>query len=106
MITPFSAQSKTMGISVNASPSSSTALPNTGNTLRVVNTGYATAYLAIGTDLQTATVPSGTPVATATPVLPGHDIPFSIPNDSIQNVSAICDTGLTTTLCIQVGEGL
>lgn len=106
MIAPFSAQSKTMSISVTDSASGSVALPNTGNTLRVVNTGAATAYFSVGEGSQIATVPTITPVTTATPVLPSQDVPFSIPSGSVQNISAICDSGLTTTLCLQVGEGL
>ena len=105
-VQPFNAQALTQAISVTSTASTSTALPAQGAVIRVVNIGTKVAYYSIGSGTQTATVPSGTPVATATPILPGEDGTFSIPSDKIYNISAIADSGNTTTLLVQVGEGM
>lgn len=104
---PFSAQSKTLKVSVTTSASTSGALPGVaGNSLRVVNEGPNTAFISIGTTSQTATVPAtSSPVATCTPVLPGSDVVFTVPADAVQNISAITATG-TATLYVSVGEGI
>lgn len=116
---PFSAQAKTLPISVTDTASTSTALPSVGNTIRCVNEGTNACFISVGTGTQTATLPNATPTATSTPVLPGEDAVFSIPdvkatnnaNSSLTaptplNISAICRSGLTTTLLVQVGEGV
>lgn len=102
---PFSAQSKTKPISVTDTASSSTALPGQGNTLRVVNEGPNDAFISVGSTAQTATLPNSTPTATSTPVLAGSDVSFTIPADSVLNISAICRSGGTATLDVSVGEG-
>ncbi len=102
---PFSAQAKTLPISVTSSASSSTALPSAGNTLRVVNEGPNDAFISVGTGAQTATLPNATPTATSTPVLAGSDVSFTIPGDAALNISAICRATGTATLSCQVGEG-
>ena len=104
MLRPISAQANQMLISVTSTASTSTALPNKGNTLRVVNTGSSTAYISVGSSDQTAAVPTSTAAATGCPVLAGVDVSFSIPDDSVQNISAITGSG-TTSLIVQVGDG-
>jgi hypothetical protein len=104
---PFSVQSKTLPISVTSTASASTALPGVaGNSLRVVNEGPNVAFVSVGSGAQTATLPNATPTATSTPILPGTDCTFTIPNDAIYNISAICRASGTATLDVQVGEGV
>lgn len=103
---PFSAQAKTLPISVTASASTSTALPGQGNVVRIVNEGPNVAFVSIGAGTQTATLPNATPTATSTPVLAGEDLVFGIPNDQVYNISAICRASGTATLDVSVGEGV
>lgn len=104
-VQPFSAQAKTLDISVTASASTSTALPAQGNTLRVVNEGPNVCFVSIGSGTQTATLPSSSvPVATCTPLMPG-DTSLTIPGDAVYNISAICRASQTARLSVQVGEG-
>lgn len=103
---PFTAQAKTLPISVTSTASTSTALPALGNSVRIVNEGPNVAFVSIGSGTQTATLPNATPTATSTPVLAGTDVSFSIPNDAVYNISAICRASGTATLSVQVGEGL
>lgn len=101
----FTAQSKTLPISVTATASASTALPAAGNSVRVVNEGPNIAFVSIGSGAQTATLPNATPTATSTPVLASSSVVLSIPNDAVYNISAICRAAGTATLSVQVGEG-
>lgn len=109
----FSAQAKTKPISVTDSASSSTALPGCGTSIRLVNEGPNVCFVSIGSTSQTATLPNATPTATSTPVAVG-DCVLTIPDTGVNsvtagtplNISAICRSGLTATLCVQVGEGL
>lgn len=103
---PFSATSKTLPVSVTATASTSTALPGQGNSIRIVNEGPNIAFVSIGSGAQTATLPNATSTATSTPVLNGSDLVFTIPNDAVYNISAICRASGTATLDIQVGEGI
>lgn len=105
-ILPFSATSLTKPISVTATASTSTVLPGQGNSVRIVNEGPNIAFVSIGSGSQTATLPNATPTATSTPILAGEDAVFSIPNDAIYNISAICRASGTATLDVQVGEGI
>lgn len=102
----FSATSKTLPISVTATASASTALPGQGNTIRIVNEGPNAAFVSIGSGAQTAVLPNSTPTATSTPILASTDVSFTIPNDAVYNISAICRANGTATLDIQVGEGI
>ena len=102
---PFSATSKTLPVSVTATASTSTALPGQGNTIRIVNEGPSVAFVSIGAGTQVATLPNATPTANSTPVLASTDITFTIPNDAVYNISAICRAAGTALLDIQVGEG-
>lgn len=106
MIRPFSAQAKTVAISVTATSSTSAALPGKGNTVRLVNEGPYICFVSIGSGAQTATVPTGTAAATATPILAGTDISLSLPDSDTYNIAAICRTGQTATLLVAVGEGI
>ncbi len=115
---PFSAQAKTLKISVTGTASVSGALPAIGNSLRVVNDGTATAFIDVGTGSRTATVPAtSSPVATCTPILAGEDTVFTVPNPQATpdgagsftaptalNISAITAGG-STTIYVSVGEG-
>lgn len=108
---PFNAQALTLPISVTSTASTSTALPNIGNSVRIVNEGPNVAFISIGTGAQTATLPNATVTATSTPVLAGTDITLSIPytpttSGLTLNISAICRASGTATLDVQVGEGL
>lgn len=103
---PFSATSKTQPITVTATASASAALPGQGNSVRIVNEGPNIAFVSIGSGAQTATLPNATAVATSTPVLPSSDVSFTIPNDTIYNISAICRASGAALLDVQVGEGV
>ncbi len=75
--------------------------------MRLVNEGANIVFVAITPTATSAvaTLPNATPTATSTPVLPGEDCVLSIPSDSLQNISAITRTGISTLHAI-VGEGL
>lgn len=103
-IQPFNATAKNLPITVSTSASTSTALPASGNVVRIVNEGPGIVFISIGTGTQTATLPNATPNATSCPVLSGTDVAFSIPNDQIYNISAIART--SAVLNVLVGEGL
>lgn len=106
MISPFSAQSKTLGISVTATSSTSIALPGAGNVVRLVNEGPNICFVSIGSGSQTATLPhASVPVATSTPV-PVGDISLSIPASATYEIAAICRASQTAALSVQVGEGI
>jgi hypothetical protein len=100
----FSIPTNTLPVVVTATASTSTALPNKGNTIRIVNEGPNVAFVSIGTGTQTATLPNATPTATSNPIYVGETT-LSIPPDSILNISAICRASQTAQLNIQVGEG-
>lgn len=101
---PFTASSNTVRVSATTTASASVALPSRGETIRVVNEGPNHAYLSIGTGAQVATLPSATPLPTATVVLANSDTTFSVPDVAGLQISAICGTG-TAILDIQVGNG-
>lgn len=103
---PFTAQTKTLGISATSTSSTSIALPGSGNTVRLVNEGPNICFISIGTGAQTATLPhASVPVATATPV-PVGDISLSIPSVTGLEIAAVCRATQTAVLSVQVGEGL
>lgn len=106
MTRPMPIQIKTIAISVTDTASPSVALPSIGSVIRIVNDGNSTAYVSIGRESQTATVPTSSAAITCTPVLLLSDNVFSLPDDSVYNISAICDTSLTTILFVSVGEGI
>lgn len=105
---PFTAQALSLPISVTSTASTSTALPNRGNCIRIVNEGPNIAFVSIGTGTQVATLPNATPNATSCPVAVGDCVlGIHIPSDgSPANISAICRSAQTATLTVQVGEGL
>jgi len=103
---PFNAQASTITIAVTATASTSTALPAQGSTLRLINLGSSPCYVAISSGTATAVVASSTPSTSATPILAGSDNTLTIPIGVTLNISAICATGQTTTLAVQVGEGI
>lgn len=107
MMVPFTAQAKALDISVTSTASSSASLPAIGSTVRIVNEGPNICFVSIGTGAQTATLPSSSsPTVTSTPIPPG-DFALSIPpTDSVLAISAICRSGQTARLTVQVGEGI
>lgn len=105
LFNPFSAQAKTLPISVTSTASTSAALPAVGNSIRLVNEGPNICFVSIGAGVQTATLPNATPTATSTPVAVG-DCVLGIPNDTTYNISAICRATQTAALSVQVNEGL
>lgn len=102
---PFTAQSLGVRLAATTVASASAALPNSGNSIRIVNEGPNHAYVSIGTAAQVATVPTGTAAATCCVVLAGADVTLGIASSSILNISAITPTG-TASLDIYVGEGV
>lgn len=106
-MTPFYAQAKTFKIDVTATSSTNIVLPTSdAGTIRLVNDSYSTVFVSIGIGDQTATLPTGTALDTCTPVLGGSDVTFSIPRDKTMKIAAICKSGETSTLYVQVGEGV
>lgn|SRR3990167_3296860 len=109
----FSASAQSISISVTATASTSVNLPGIGTSVRLVNEGPNRCYVSIGSGSQTATVPDGTAVATATPVLAGADVILGVQNPPSPasgnptplQISAVCRTGETATLIVQCGEG-
>ena len=110
----ISATSLTLAISCTATSSTSQALPGLGGTIRFVNEGPNHCYVSVGTGAQTATLPpTSNPTATCTPVLSGEDLVLSVPipttpatgNPVPFNIAAVCRSGETATLLIQVGTG-
>ena len=105
-LTPFSAQAKTLDISVTSTASTSTALPGAGPCVRLVNEGPNQCWVSIGSGAQTATLPDATtPVATCTPVAVG-DCVLGIPSSATLNISAVTRASQTARLSVQVAEGL
>jgi hypothetical protein len=102
---PLSAQCFTLPISVTATASTSTALPASGDQIRLCNEGPNHCFVSIGTGAQTATLPNATATATSTPVLAGEDVVFTIPGAAVLNISAICRASGTALLTAQVGRG-
>lgn len=100
-------KSPTFSISVTVTSSTPIALPGQGTTVRVVNEGANTAYLATGAAAATttATVPTGTAALTATPVLAGEDVAFSRDPNGDLFIAAITATS-TATLRVTVSEGV
>jgi hypothetical protein len=103
--------SKCVIINATATASSSLQLPESGHTIRLANEGPSTVYVAVGASGITATLPSTTfasATRTSTPVLPGEDASFTLNwfGNNERYVSAICDSGKTARVFIQIGEGL
>lgn len=105
---PFNARSNTFKIDVTATASTTKAI-DAANTIRLVNIGYTPAYVSIGNGSQTATLPTTTAARTCDCVPAGGDITLGLSylsGGSGLNISAICDTGLTTTLIVSLGDGM
>ncbi len=110
MLLPFFVNAKTKAYSLTDTASSSAPLPDAGAQVRVLNEGPDNGYIAVGQGLQAATLPTGTPAITATPVMAGTDVILNLPVDSTGsggpfNISGICRSGKTATLIVQVGTG-
>lgn len=106
---PFSLITKSLGVAVTSTASASQPLANTGNTIRVYNEGPNVAFLAItvAATAAVATLPATTAAGatiTSSPA-PVGDSTFTIPNDQVYNISAICRSTQTATLTVQVNEG-
>ena len=106
-MTPFYAQAKTFKIDVTSTASTSKALNNTDEKqIRVINDGNFTAFFDIGIGSQVATVPTTTALSTCIPIMAGEDIIFSIPKNKALQISAICNSGESTTLYVSIGDGV
>lgn len=106
-VQPFGVSQLTLPVSVTATASTAAKLPQSGSCIRLVNAGANICFVAVQLTaaLAVATLPNSTATVTSTPVLPGSDIILSLPSDAQYYISAICNTGLTTTLYAEVGEG-
>ena len=104
MTYPLYIASPTLLVSVTGTASTSAPLP-VGQNIRICNTGSVTAYVHVTQGAAVATVPTGTAAQSATTVLAGEDVIFSINSNKVHNISAITASG-TTTLTVQVGEGV
>ena len=105
-MTPFYAQAKTFKIDVTSTASTSKALNNTDEKqIRIINDGNFTAFFDLGMELRHATVPTTNATKTCVPILAGEDLVFSIPKEVPMQISAICNTGETTTLYVSIGDG-
>lgn len=100
-------KSPTFSISVTSSSSTPIALSGAGTTVRVVNDGANSAYMAVGATAAAAvaTVPTGTAALTATPILAGEDVAFSRDPNTDLYIAAITASS-TTTLRVTVSEGV
>lgn len=104
---PFYAQAKTFKIDVTSTASTSKALGNIDEKqIRIVNNGNFTAFFDVGIGSQIATVPTTTALNTCIPILAGEDLIFSIPKNQALQISAICNTGESTTLYVSIGDGM
>lgn len=92
-----------ISVSVTATASASTVLPNEGTKLTLVNRGTNPCYVSVGVGSQTATVPSSTAAETCRPVLAGAEIELALPRTDVPlQISAICEAAQTTTLFVSV----
>lgn len=103
--------SKTVTINATATASTAIQLPESGHTIRLANEGPSTVYVAVGPTGTLATLPATTFAGAnrvSCPILPGEDASFTLNwfGNSERFISAICDTGKTARLFVQVGEGL
>lgn len=106
-MTPFYAQAKTFKIDVTSAASASKALNNTDEKqIRIINDGNFTAFFDIGIGSQVASVPTTTALNTCIPIMAGEDLIFSIPQSKTLEISAICNSGESTTLYISIGDGV
>ena len=104
--TLFPVNADTFSIAVTSTASTPVAFPYVAGTIRLVNTGSYVCYVAVTMNNALATVPGTTPQITCTPVLAGEDVAFGLPQNAMQTISAICSSGLTTTLVVSTGEGM
>lgn len=93
----FSAQSKTITFSATTSAPTPKQMPNSGNSLRVVNEGTVAVFIAVGDTAATAiaTLPTDGS-STSCYVAANADVVFSIPADTAKFVSAITRSGAAT----------
>lgn len=102
---PLNADAPCIQVAATTAASAAVNLPSTGNTVRILNEGPNTAYVAISSTAALATVPGANAARTCTPVGAGEDVSFTIPATTQMSISAITATG-TATLDVQVGEGV
>lgn len=90
----FSAQSKTTTFSATTSAPTPKQMPNSGNSLRVVNEGTVAVFIAVGDTAATAiaTLPTDGS-STSCFVAANADVIFSMPADTPKFVSAITRSG-------------
>lgn len=75
-------------------------------TVRIVNTGTNTVFVAIGGDTVVATPAGATPTRTSLPILAGAIESFSrFSNEANKYLSFVCAAALTSTVIVSFGEG-
>jgi hypothetical protein len=103
---PMRVDTDVIAVSVTTSASTPVALSEEARAIRIVNTGTATAFVCVRNVSTNAAVPTGTASTTGCPVLAGSDVVFTMEYGTSPNFfSAITATG-TTTLYVQIGEGV
>lgn len=96
-----------ISVSVTSTASAAAALPGLGSTIRIVNEGPNTAFIAVGNSSVAATVPTGSSATTCTAVLAGEDVVFSRVPDSQTYISAITRASpQIATLSVYVSDGM
>lgn len=102
----FPINALTARYSVTATVMAAAQLPINGSSVRLVNEGPNTCYVAVGGSGVAAGVPTSTPSANATPLLAGEDVTFWRNTASGTYISAICATNQTAVLNVSTGEGM
>lgn len=98
---------KTMTVTGATTASTSTLLPNAGDTIHLFNEGPNNAWVSVGSGTQVATLPSttvGSAVATSFPIPAGAVVVYGIPDSAVLSMSAITRTG-TAVINVAVNRG-
>ena len=103
----FPIAAKNMTVTGAATASTSTLLPNAGDTIHLFNEGPNNAWVSVGVGTQVATLPAtavGSVVATSFPVPAGAILVYGIPDSAVLSMSAITRTG-TAVINVAVNRG-
>ena len=74
--------------------------------IRLLNTGTSTVFVAIGNDTVVATVAGATPNRTSLAIVAGAVETFSrYVNEANKHISFVCGAALTSTIVMSLGEG-
>jgi len=104
----FSATSPGITVPATQAALTAVALPTgAGSTMRIVNSGPDTCFVAIGTDANVlATLPTtGAGLATCLEVLGNSDCVFRINRPATTHIATICRAVKTATLSVYIGDG-